>query len=55
VWAESDLVMKVKEPVAPEYPRLGARKNQVLFTYLHLAARVSALTRSLRRQRRHCL
>ena len=28
VWAESDLVMKVKEPVAPEYPRLGARKNQ---------------------------
>ncbi|HEY5091674.1 MAG TPA: alanine dehydrogenase, partial [Acidimicrobiales bacterium] len=38
VWAESDLLMKVKEPIAPEYPRLGARKNQVLFTYLHLAA-----------------
>src|SRR5665213_1158484 len=38
VWSESDLLMKVKEPVAPEYHRLGAHKNQVLFTYLHLAA-----------------
>ncbi|HEY7932179.1 MAG TPA: alanine dehydrogenase [Acidimicrobiales bacterium] len=38
VWAESELVLKVKEPIATEYPRLGARKNQVLFTYLHLAA-----------------
>jgi len=38
VWAESDLLMKVKEPVAPEYHRLAAHKNQVLFTYLHLAA-----------------
>lgn len=38
VWAESDLLMKVKEPVADEYHRLSAHKNQVLFTYLHLAA-----------------
>jgi alanine dehydrogenase len=38
VWATADMVMKVKEPIAPEYPRLGARKDQVLFTYLHLAA-----------------
>ena len=38
VWAESDLVLKVKEPVAEEYPRLAARPGQVLFTYLHLAA-----------------
>ncbi len=38
VWADSDMIMKVKEPIAPEYPRLKARKNQVLFTYLHLAA-----------------
>ena len=30
--------MKVKEPVAEEYPRLGLRGGQVLFTYLHLAA-----------------
>jgi alanine dehydrogenase len=36
VWAEGDLILKVKEPVAEEYPRL--RSDQVLFTYLHLAA-----------------
>jgi alanine dehydrogenase len=36
VWAESDLVLKVKEPIAEEYPRL--REGLVLFTYLHLAA-----------------
>jgi alanine dehydrogenase len=36
VWAEGDLVLKVKEPIAAEYPRL--RADQVLFTYLHLAA-----------------
>jgi alanine dehydrogenase len=36
VWAEAELLLKVKEPVAEEYHRL--RKGQVLFTYLHLAA-----------------
>nr|WP_203590676.1 alanine dehydrogenase [Streptomyces sp. SID13031] len=36
VWAEAELVLKVKEPVAEEYHRM--RKDQVLFTYLHLAA-----------------
>jgi len=36
VWQSADLIMKVKEPVAEEYHRL--RKDQVLFTYLHLAA-----------------
>lgn len=35
-WAEGELVLKVKEPVANEYPLL--RRDQVLFTYLHLAA-----------------
>jgi alanine dehydrogenase len=38
VWSASDLVLKVKEPVPDEYPQLGMRKGQVLFTYLHLAA-----------------
>ncbi len=38
LWSESELLLKVKEPVAAEYVRLGARKDQVLFTYLHLAA-----------------
>ena len=36
VWAASQLVLKVKEPVPEEYHRM--RKGQVLFTYLHLAA-----------------
>ncbi|GLX98411.1 alanine dehydrogenase [Herbidospora sp. NEAU-GS84] len=36
VWAESEMVLKVKEPIAEEYHRL--REGQVLFTYLHLAA-----------------
>src|SRR5215468_7681426 len=36
VWAKSELVLKVKEPVVEEYHRM--RKGQVLFTYLHLAA-----------------
>ncbi len=38
VWGGAELVLKVKEPVAEEYPRLGLRRGQVLFTYLHLAA-----------------
>lgn len=36
VWGSADLVCKVKEPVASEYPHL--RDGLVLFTYLHLAA-----------------
>src|SRR5438132_735611 len=36
VWAAADMVLKVKEPVAAEYHRM--RADQVLFTYLHLAA-----------------
>jgi alanine dehydrogenase len=36
VWADSGLILKVKEPIEEEYPLL--RAGQVLFTYLHLAA-----------------
>ncbi|MFD4989960.1 alanine dehydrogenase [Streptomyces sp. NPDC058374] len=36
VWAAADLLLKVKEPIEEEYHRL--RKDQTLFTYLHLAA-----------------
>jgi alanine dehydrogenase len=36
VWADADLLLKVKEPVEEEYGRL--RAGQTLFTYLHLAA-----------------
>ena len=43
-WAEAELLLKVKEPIAAEYPRL--RDDLVLFTYLHLAAD-EPLTRAL--------
>jgi alanine dehydrogenase len=36
VWGAADLLVKVKEPIASEYGYL--RSDQVLFTYLHLAA-----------------
>src|SRR5262245_24059524 len=36
VWQDSELILKVKEPIAIEYDRM--RPGQVLFTYLHLAA-----------------
>ena len=36
VWEDADLLLKVKEPIEPEYSRM--RKGQLLFTYLHLAA-----------------
>ncbi|MDP4805233.1 MAG: alanine dehydrogenase [Candidatus Nanopelagicales bacterium] len=36
VWASADMILKVKEPIADEYPRM--RKDQIIFTYLHLAA-----------------
>jgi alanine dehydrogenase len=36
VWGTGDLILKVKEPVEPEYHRM--REGQTLFTYLHLAA-----------------
>jgi alanine dehydrogenase len=36
VWGTGDLILKVKEPIAAEYHRM--RRDQVLFTYLHLAA-----------------
>ena len=44
VWASSDLLLKVKEPIAAEYHRL--REGLTLFTYLHIAAD-EPLTRAL--------
>jgi len=44
VWGTSELLLKVKEPIASEYPRL--REGLVLFTYLHIAAD-EPLTRAL--------
>ena len=36
VWAEAEMIMKVKEPLPAEYALM--RKGQILYTYLHLAA-----------------
>jgi len=44
VWSDSELLLKVKEPIEPEYSRL--REGLVLFTYLHIAAD-EPLTRAL--------
>src|SRR2546423_14271619 len=35
VWAEAGMIVKVKEPIEPEYPRM--KEGLLLFTYLHLA------------------
>ena len=44
VWARAEMIMKVKEPIPVEYPRI--RENQVLFTYFHFAAD-ETLTRAI--------
>ena len=36
VWEYAEMILKVKEPIAEEYPRI--RDGQIVFTYLHLAA-----------------
>src|SRR3954465_15727267 len=36
VWRDAEMIMKVKEPIKPEWPRM--RKGQVIFTYFHFAA-----------------
>jgi len=36
VWRESEMIMKVKEPIKVEWPRM--RKGQLVFTYFHFAA-----------------
>jgi alanine dehydrogenase len=36
VWAQADMIVKVKEPIEPEWPRM--REGQIVFTYYHFAA-----------------
>jgi len=36
IWAEAELIVKVKEPIKAEWPRI--RAGQILFTYFHFAA-----------------
>ena len=44
VWSKAEMIMKVKEPIEPEWPKI--RKGQVVFTYFHFAAS-EPLTRAL--------
>ncbi|HEX9611464.1 MAG TPA: alanine dehydrogenase [Gemmatimonadales bacterium] len=44
VWGKAELILKVKEPIEPEWPKM--RKGQVLFTYFHFAA-AEALTKAV--------
>lgn len=48
VFAAADMIVKVKEPLPPEYDLL--REGQILFTYLHLAPEPE-LTRALMRNK----
>jgi len=48
IWQTGDMIVKVKEPVAPEYPRM--RENQLLFTYLHLAPEFELTKQMLERK-----
>src|SRR5207248_2430073 len=44
VWAQAEMILKVKEPIEEEYRRM--RSGQIIFTYLHLAP-APALARAL--------
>jgi len=44
LWQRSEMIMKVKEPIAEEYPRM--RDGQIIFTYFHFAAD-EALTKAV--------
>jgi len=44
VWAKAEMIMKVKEPIAVEWPRM--RTGQIIYTYFHFAA-AEDLTRAV--------
>lgn len=52
VWAEADMIVKVKEPLPAEYPLM--REEQIIFTYLHLAAEPE-LTEALIKSKSHAI
>ena len=45
VWKRSEMIVKVKEPIAPEYARM--QEGQIVYTYFHLAGVDPELTRTL--------
>jgi len=52
VYATADMIVKVKEPIAPEYDLI--KENQLLFTYFHFAAS-EELTKAMIRAKAVCL
>ena len=36
IWSSAEMIIKVKEPIEPEYPRI--QNGQLIYTYFHLAA-----------------
>ena len=48
VWAQAEMIVKVKEPIEPEYKRM--RDGQLLFTYLHLAPDTKLTSQLLERK-----
>ncbi len=48
LWERAEMIMKVKEPIEPEYPRM--RPGQVLFTYFHFAADETLTRKTLERK-----
>ncbi len=52
VYAKAEMIIKVKEPIAPEYPLI--RERQVVFTYFHFACDL-ALTEAMIRAKAVCI
>lgn len=52
VYATADMIIKVKEPIEPEYPLI--RENQLLFTYFHFAS-YEKLTKAMIKSKAICL
>jgi alanine dehydrogenase len=52
IYKQADMIMHVKEPLPPEYDLI--RKDQIIFTFLHLAAH-KKLTRALLKSRAVCI
>ena len=52
VYAKAEMIMKVKEPIEPEYELV--REDQVLFTYFHFASS-EALTKAMAKSKAICI
>lgn len=52
VYSKAEMIMKVKEPIEPEYELI--RENQLIFTYFHFASS-ERLTNAMIRQKAVCL